>query len=66
MTPVEQLTVKELDALIAITHADLTWHSEHMSQRIWQAIDQLLDRRLQLTNSCNTTHEPKTHKKRFN
>lgn len=54
MTPVEQLTVKELDALIAITHADLTWHSEHMSQRIWQAIDQLLDRRLQLTNSCSS------------
>ena len=55
MTPVEQLTVEELDTLIAVTHADLTWHSEHMSQRIWQAIDQLLDRRLQLTNSCNTT-----------
>ena len=54
MTPVEQLTVKELDALIAITHADLTGHSEHMSQRIWQAIDQLLDRRLQLTNSCSS------------
>ena len=54
-TAVEQLTVEELDALIAVTHADLTWHSEHMSLRIWQAIDQLLDRRLQLTNSCNTT-----------
>ena len=51
MTPVEQLTVEELDTLIAVTHADLTWHSEHMSLRIWQAIDQLLDRRLQLTNS---------------
>ena len=49
-TPVEQLTVEELDALIAATHADITWHSEHMSQRIWQAIDQLLDRRLQLAN----------------
>lgn len=54
-TPIDSLTIDELDALIAITHADLTWHSEHMSQRIWQAIDQLLDRRLQLTNSCNTT-----------
>ena len=58
-SPVEQLTVEELDALIAITHADLTWHSEHMSQRIWQAIDQLLDRRNQLTNSHNaTTKQP--------
>ena len=49
-SPVEQLTIDELDALIAVTHADLTWHSEHMSQRIWHAIDQLLDRRNQLTN----------------
>ena len=49
-SPVEQLTINELDALIAITHADLTWHSEHMSLHIWQAIDQLLDRRLQLAN----------------
>ena len=52
---VEQLTVEELDTLIAITHADLTWHSEHMGRRIWQAIDQLLDRRLQLTDSHNAT-----------
>ena len=59
MTPVEQLTTKELDALIAITHADLTWHSEHMSQRIWHVIDQRLDRRLHLTNSHNaTTKQP--------
>ena len=58
-SPVEQLTIDELDALIAITHADLTWHSEHMSQRIWHAIDQLLDRRNQLTNSHNaTTKQP--------
>ena len=55
MTPVEQLTVEELDALIAVTHADLTWHSEHMSLHIWQAIDQLLDRRLQLTNQTQNT-----------
>ena len=53
-SPVEQLTIDELDALIAITHADLTWHSEHMSLRIWQAIDELLDRRLTLTNSCSS------------
>ena len=58
-SPVERLTVDELDALIALTHADLTWHSEHMSQRIWHAIDQLLDRRNQLTNSHNaTTKQP--------
>ena len=54
-TRIERLNIDELDALIAITHADITWHSEHMSQRIWHAIDQLLDRRLQLTNSCNST-----------
>ena len=54
-TPIDSLTIDELDALIAITHADLTWHSEHMSQRIWQAIDELLDRRLQLTNSHSST-----------
>ena len=54
-TPIERLNIDELDALIAITHADITWHSEHMSLHIWQAIDQLLDRRLQLTNSCNST-----------
>ena len=58
-SPVERLTIDELDALIALTHADITWHSEHMSQRIWQAIDQLLDRRNQLTNSHNaTTKQP--------
>ena len=48
-TPLERLNIDELDALIAVTYSDITWHSEHMSQRIWQAIDQLLDRRNNLT-----------------
>lgn len=48
-TAVERLNIDELDALIAITHADLTWHSPTVSQRIWQAIDQLLDQRNELT-----------------
>ena len=54
-SPVERLTVDELDALIAITHADITWHSPHYTQRARAAIDQLLDRRNQLTNSHNAT-----------
>ena len=48
-SPVEQLTVEELDTLIAITHADITWHSPTFAHRAWEAIDALLDRRLQLT-----------------
>ena len=49
MTPVEQLTVEELDALIAITHADMTWHAPCYATRAWSAIDHLLDRRNNLT-----------------
>ena len=48
-TAVEQLTIEELDALIAITHADLTWHNPTFAHRAWEAIDALLDRRNNLT-----------------
>ena len=51
---VDHLDVHGIDALIALTHADITWHSPHYTQRAWEAIDALLDRRLELTrNSCN-------------
>ena len=50
MTAVDALNVDGIDALIALTHADITWHSPHYTQRAWAAIDQLLDRRNQLTN----------------
>ena len=49
-TAVDQLDVHGIDALIALTHADITWHSPHYTQRAWAAIDALLDRRLELTN----------------
>lgn len=48
-TPVEKLNVEELDALIALTRADMTWHAPCYTTRAWAAIDALLDRRLQLT-----------------
>ena len=54
-TAVDHLDVHGIDALIALTHADITWHSPHYTQRAWAAIDQLLDRRNQLTNSHNAT-----------
>ena len=55
MTALDELNVDGIDTLIALTHADITWHSPHYTQRAWAAIDQLLDRRNQLTNSCNST-----------
>ena len=48
-TAVEQLTVEELDALIAVTHADLTWCSPDEANAVWSAIDHMLDRRNQIT-----------------
>ena len=48
-SPVEQLTVEELDALIALTHADITCHNPTFAHRAWEAIDALLDRRNKLT-----------------
>lgn len=50
-TPIDRLTLDELDALIAATYADITWHSETIGRRIWSAIDRLLDRRLELTQA---------------
>ena len=55
MTAVDALNVDGIDALIALTHADITWHSPTYTARAWEAIDQLLDRRNQLTNSHNAT-----------
>ena len=49
MTALDALNVDGIDALIALTHADITWHSPHYTQRAWEAIDALLDRRNQLT-----------------
>ena len=50
MTAVDALNVDGIDALIALTHADITWHSPTYTARAWEAIDALLDRRNQLTN----------------
>ena len=50
MTALDELNVDGIDTLIALTHADITWHSPHYTQRAWAAIDALLDRRNQLTN----------------
>ena len=54
MTALDELNVDGIDTLIALTHADITWHSPTYTQRAWAAIDQLLDRRNQLTNSCSS------------
>lgn len=48
-TPVEKLNIDELDALIALTHSDITWHNPTFAHRAWEAIDNLLDRRNKLT-----------------
>ncbi|KAA0916453.1 hypothetical protein [Dietzia sp. ANT_WB102] len=46
---VEHLDVTGIDALIALTHADITWHNPTFERRAWEAIDALLDRRNTLT-----------------
>ena len=46
---VEHLDVSGIDALIALTHADITWHNPAFAHRAWEAIDSLLDRRNKLT-----------------
>lgn len=48
-TAVEHLDVTGIDALIALTHSDITWHNPTFAHRAWTAIDDLLDRRLKLT-----------------
>ena len=46
---VEHLDVEGIDALIALTHADITWHAPDHAVKAWEAIDALLDRRNNLT-----------------
>ena len=46
---VEHPNFEGIDALIALTHADITWHAPDHAVKAWQAIDQLLDRRNQIT-----------------
>src|SRR5699024_5077837 len=48
--PLDGLTVPMLDAVIALTHADLTWCSTQEARATWNAINTLLDRRNQLTH----------------
>ena len=52
-SPIDSLTLDELDALITITRADMTWHSPEHANRAWAAIDQLLDQRNKLTQANN-------------
>ena len=46
---VEHLDLSGIDALIALTYNDITWHNPTFTLRAWDAIDDLLDRRLKLT-----------------
>ena len=46
---IRDLTIPQLDEVIRLTHADITWHSPEYTTRAWEAIDQLLDRRNKLT-----------------
>lgn len=46
---IDHLDVDGIDAVIALTHADITWHAPDHAVRAWQAIDALLDRRNNLT-----------------
>lgn len=46
---VEHLNTDGIDALIALTYNDITWHNPTFALRAWDAIDDLLDRRLKLT-----------------
>lgn len=48
-TAVEHLNIEGIDALIALTYSDITWHNPTFAHRAWEAIDNLLDRRLKLT-----------------
>ena len=49
-TAVEHLNIEGIDALIALTYADITWHNPEYTTRAWEAIDALLDRRNKLTS----------------
>ena len=45
----DHLDVDGIDAVIALTHADITWHAPDHAVKAWEAIDALLDRRNNLT-----------------
>ena len=47
---IADLSLDQLDAVIALTHADLTWCSPQEARATWNAINTLLDRRNQLTH----------------
>lgn len=42
-------TVEQIDAVIALTHGDITWRDPDYAPHAWEAIDGLLDRRNRLT-----------------
>lgn len=47
---IDHLDVDGIDAVIALTHADITWHAPDHAVKAWEAIDALLDRRNNLTH----------------
>lgn len=47
---IDHLDVSGIDAVIALTHADITWHAPDHAVKAWEAIDALLDRRNNLTH----------------
>lgn len=51
---IRDLTIPQLDAVIALTHADLTWCSPDETTATWNAIDQMLDRRNTLTTQASS------------
>ena len=51
---IRDLTIPQLDEVLRLTHADLTWCSPDEANAVWSAIDHMLDRRNQLTNSCSS------------
>ena len=48
-TAIRDLTIPQLDEVLRLTHADLTWCSPDEANAVWSAIDALLDRRNKLT-----------------
>ena len=46
---IRDLTIPQLDEVLRLIHADLTWCSPDEANAVWSAIDQLLDRRNNLT-----------------
>ena len=48
---IRDLTIPQLDEVLRLTHADLTWCSPDEANAVWSAIDHMLDRRNQLTHA---------------